>query len=243
MDLMERFYPESRFGGFTNVDGTINFYLRVNALLSPEDVLLDYGCGRGRYQDDEVRVRRELRIFQGKVKRVIGLDVDQHGAENPYLDEFRILEGPVWPVEDDSVDLIVCDWVIEHIRDPAAFFKEARRVLADGGSLCVRTSNLLGYAGFLSWLIPNRFHAPILQRVQKKRKEEDVFPTYNRCNTPGKMRRCLREHDFSSVVYTHESEPAYLQFSRFLYRLGVWYQKIVPGPFRSTIMAFARVEQ
>jgi SAM-dependent methyltransferase len=45
--LMERFYPESRFGGFTDIDGTVAFYPRVNALAASKDVVLDFGCGQG----------------------------------------------------------------------------------------------------------------------------------------------------------------------------------------------------
>jgi len=56
-----RFYPESRFGGFSDVDGTVAFYARVQAILTPESVVLDVGCGRGAgLQDDRVEYRRDL---------------------------------------------------------------------------------------------------------------------------------------------------------------------------------------
>ncbi|MBE0698497.1 MAG: SAM-dependent methyltransferase, partial [Anaerolineaceae bacterium] len=71
---MERFYPESKFGGFTRIDGTIAFYTRVQALIDTDCVVIDFGCGRGAYADDPVSHRRSLRIFQGKARRVIGLD-------------------------------------------------------------------------------------------------------------------------------------------------------------------------
>lgn len=43
--LLVRFYPEARFGGFSDIDGTMAFYLRVNALLGCDSVVLDFGCG------------------------------------------------------------------------------------------------------------------------------------------------------------------------------------------------------
>src|SRR5205823_1719838 len=61
-DLRTRFHPESEFGGFTDIDGTIPFFLRARELLPSEGVALDIGCGRGTQDDDPVRVRRELRI-------------------------------------------------------------------------------------------------------------------------------------------------------------------------------------
>src|SRR5713101_4264375 len=78
-DLLARFYPEVRFGGYTVVDGTIAFYLRVGALLRSNSVLLDVGSGRGRAAEDPVRVRRELRTFRGRCAKVIGIDVDPAG--------------------------------------------------------------------------------------------------------------------------------------------------------------------
>jgi ubiquinone/menaquinone biosynthesis C-methylase UbiE len=38
-----------------------------------------------------------------------------------------------WPCEENSVDLVVCNLVLEHIRDLAPIFAQVRRVLVDGG--------------------------------------------------------------------------------------------------------------
>jgi hypothetical protein len=48
------FNPESRFSGFTDIDGTVAFYLRVNALATSKDVVLDLDCGQGTYANDPV---------------------------------------------------------------------------------------------------------------------------------------------------------------------------------------------
>src|SRR5688572_14104690 len=95
------FYQESKLGGFTDIDGTIAFYLRINALLTSSSVVLDVGCGRGAHAEDPVATRRDLRILKGKAKRVIGIDMDPAAVHNPYLDEFRRIETPAWPVDDD----------------------------------------------------------------------------------------------------------------------------------------------
>lgn len=44
MTFMHIYYPESKFGEFTDIDGTIVFYTRVNALAQPSSVVLDLGC-------------------------------------------------------------------------------------------------------------------------------------------------------------------------------------------------------
>lgn len=91
MKYLERFYPESRFGGFTDADGTIAFYARVNSLITSASVVLDFGCGRGAFMDDSVAIRRELRTLKGKCAKVVGVDVDEAGLSNPAVDEFRTL--------------------------------------------------------------------------------------------------------------------------------------------------------
>lgn len=69
MSYKNDFSPESKFGGFSNIDGTIAFYTRVNPLLASSSIVLDVGCGRGIYNKDLVILRRNLRILRGKVKK------------------------------------------------------------------------------------------------------------------------------------------------------------------------------
>lgn len=237
---VHNFYPESNFGGFTQVDGTVAFYSRVQALAAPESVVVDFGCGRGAYAADPVPFRRSLRVFKGKVSRVIGLDASPAAAENPFLDEFYPLEGPRWPLEDCSADLVLCDNVLEHLLEPEEFFREAQRVLRPGGAVCIRTPNALNYIAMLSRLIPNRSHARILAKAKPELGEEDIFPTVYRCNTLPAVRRALRRHGFEAVVYGYEAEPSYLSFSKAAYALGVLHQKLSPGLFKAAIFAFGR---
>lgn len=163
MDYTHIFYPESKLGGFTNVDGTIAFYTRVNSLLNSSSVVLDVGCGRGVYAEDSVAVRRNLRIFKGRCKEVIGIDVDKNAKSNPFLDSFYLLEKEdSWTLEDNCVDLCICDWVLEHVAAPDVLFSEARRVIKPGGYLCIRTTNNMSYVGIFSTLVPNKLHSKVL---------------------------------------------------------------------------------
>jgi SAM-dependent methyltransferase len=235
------FYPESKFGGFTDIDGTVAFYLRVNALSQASSVVLDVGCGRGAYAEDPVSTRRDLRILRGKVKKVIGIDVDPAAGDNPYLDEFHPIENGTWPVHDDSVDLIVCDYVLEHVEDPGALFNEVRRVLRKDGYICIRTPNLWSYHTVISMLIPNRYHAALAAKVQQGRKAEDVFRTFYMCNTTAKIRSMLNRSGCTcNVAYSYSAEPSYLSFSKLAYWFGVLHQRYAPRIFKSTILAFGR---
>lgn len=235
-----RFHPEARFGGFTDIDAAIAFYLRVRELLEPDAIALDIGCGRGTQADDPVRVRRDLRILKGHCRRVIGIDVDPAAADNPFVDEYRpIPPGGRWPLDDASVDLAVADFVVEHVEDPDAFFGEAARVIRPGGHLCIRTINKRSYVGLGSRLVPNRLHAAVLGRTHGGRPEEDVFPTVYRANTVPVLRRALEAHGFDAVVYGLESEPSYLSFSTLTYALGLAHRRLAPNRLRVGLFAFA----
>ncbi len=240
---MEFFYPESKFGGFTQIDGTVAFYARVQSLLNAESVVLDFGCGRGAYAEDPLPFRRSLRVFKGKARKVIGLDVNPNAANNPWIDAFHLLKTPEWPLEDNTVDLCVCDNVLEHLPEPERFFAEARRTLRPGGVVCVRTPNHWNYIALISRLIPNQKHTQVLTRAKANLREEDIFPTLYRCNSISALRKALEKYGFEHVVYGYEAEPSYLSFSKIAYALGVLHQKLAPGFLKPAIFAFGKVKK
>jgi SAM-dependent methyltransferase len=201
---------------------------------------LDIGCGRGVYQEDPCRIRRELRGLKGKCQRVIGIDIDKRAASNPFLDEFRLINSDRWPLEDASVDLMICDQVLEHVEEPEAFFSECSRVLRVGGYFCLRAANGLGYIALMGRLLPNNYHTKVLARVQARCESEDVFATYYRCNTIRTIRRCMKNVGFDGYVYTYEAEPSYLEFSKIAYWLGTLHQKYAPKALKLSIFGFTR---
>jgi SAM-dependent methyltransferase len=245
MNEKEIFYPEALFGNFTDIDGTVAFFTRVNALIEPSFVVLDVGCGRGAYNEDPVTFRKNLRILKGKAGKLIGIDLDPNAKENPCLDEFRLISGDsyAWPVESNSIDLIVCDNVLEHVPDPERLFVEIHRVLKNGGYLCLRTPNRWSYIAIAATLIPNSYHSDVVAFAQDGRKQEDVFPTVYKCNSIRKLRNMMRKNGFKNVVYGHEAEPAYLSFSRIAYFLGVMYQRFSPEFIKSELFAFGKIEK
>jgi hypothetical protein len=69
----------NRGGGFSRVDGSIEFYTRVNALLGPDMTVVDFGAGRGAgVLDDPVRyglldltLRRTRDSYASVVARIL----------------------------------------------------------------------------------------------------------------------------------------------------------------------------
>src|SRR3546814_11987742 len=71
------------------------------------------------------------------------------------------------PFEADAFDLIVSDYVFEHVDDASAVARELQRVLRPGGWIAVRTPNRLGYLKLAASLVPNKWHDAFLGLVQQ----------------------------------------------------------------------------
>lgn len=204
-------YPETRVGGFSRHDGTIEFYNRVTALIRSSMTVLNLGAGRGAYLEDSSPRRRELQSFKGRVERVIGLDVDPAIAQNTDLDEALVYSGEeAFPLPSASVDLIVSDWTFEHIAQPALFASEIVRVLRPGGWLCARTPNRHGYISVAARIIPASRHSDFLARLQPRRQRKDVFPGEYALNTRGDLERYFPPPVMDLTVYPHTPELAYV---------------------------------
>jgi SAM-dependent methyltransferase len=234
-------YPEVAFGGFSSVDGTVHLLTRAHALSMGATAVLDVGCGRGLGSEDTAPYRRGLRDFRRPGRHVLGIDVDQAAASNPFIDEFRIFSpGDSWPVVSGSIDFVFSDNVLEHVGDPAQYFEEVHRVLRRGGFFVARTPSVWSYPILASRLIPNALHAAVLRRVQSGRREEDVFPTVYRANSRRRLRRLLVDAGLEPCVYSIEPEPSYMQFSRLAFRAMALVHQVIPSPFRSTLVVLAR---
>jgi SAM-dependent methyltransferase len=241
LDPKIRHFPESQFGGYSDIDQLVVFYTRVRSLLEPSFTVLDIGCGRGKHAEERTP-RSNLKILNDQCKRVIGIDVNPAAEDNPFIDEFHLIDAEhEWPIPDAAVDLAVSDYVLEHVENPDRFFSECNRVIRPGGYLCMRTTNAMSYFGVAARLIPNSLHPAVVQRTYvNPRKEEDVFPIRYRCNTVFAIRRALDRHGFQHCVYGYQSDPAHFGFSRALYSLGVMHQRLAPRSIRTAIFVFAR---
>jgi SAM-dependent methyltransferase len=92
---------------------------------SARGVVLDIGCGA-----------QPLRSLLPRGVTYIGIDIAESDERFGYRTTgTRYFDGPVWPVDDASVDLAFATETLEHVDDPARFLAEAFRVLRPGGRL------------------------------------------------------------------------------------------------------------
>jgi len=204
-------YPERAAGGYTRVDGTVAFCLRVHALLLelPGDVVIvNFGAGRGAAADVEVPVHRWLKDLRGPGRHVIGLDIDPVVTRNPLVDSAQVIPpSGVLPLADASVDLVFSEWTFEHVDDAGAVAAELGRILKPGGWICACTPNRWGYIALGARLVPNRLHVGVLRRLQPTKQARDTFPTRYRMNTRRALTTLFPSEQFEVIAFTHDAEP------------------------------------
>ena len=239
---VHRFY-RSRPGW---VDGTVEFFnfirrnaapaataqpATVNPQASPPPRVLELGPG-----PQSPTTRFLVQTF-GPVD---GLDVDPDIRNNPDLREKTVYDGRLWPLPDRSYDLIVSDFVLEHVEDPATTFREAARVLAPGGVFCFRTPNLFHYVTLGSLLTPHWFHVWAGRRLKGHAAGSHAeYPTFYRANSAAAVRRHARNAGLEEVELMRvEKEPSYASVSRVLFLTFTAYERVVNS---TPLLAWARI--
>jgi SAM-dependent methyltransferase len=242
-DPVARLYPEIHAGGFTRCDQRVIFFTRVNALLRKDMTVLDFGAGRGIWNEIETGFKRDLTSLKGKCKAVIGADIDPAVLNNPLLDEAMLLpnSGSI-PLPSRSVDMIVSWAVFEHLSDPTRTAAELERILRPGGWLCSWTPNKWGYVSVGARLVPNQLHARVLRYVlpTSKRRESDVFPTYYRINTLREIKRCFPVSRFEHFSYFFNGAPNYNANNFIIASVMDVTAKLAPNYFAQSIHVFIR---
>tara|TARA_B100000401_G_scaffold370219_1_gene269016 strand:+ start:1086 stop:1805 length:720 start_codon:yes stop_codon:yes gene_type:complete len=205
---MKSFNPNAKkIGGYSENDGTIDFYSRINCLINKNSEVLDFGAGRGAWAEDENIFRKKTRNLKGKVKKVYACDIDKAVYLNKNVDEILEMENGNVIGPSESMDIIIADYVLEHIENPYKFFKEIDRLLKPGGWFCARTPHKYNLVSIFAMLIRNDLHSFFLKYVQPDRKEIDIFPTHYRLNTLKKLKVIFKKYDDCSFI--HRSDPSY----------------------------------
>jgi len=177
------------------------FRRTVLDVVQPNWRVLDLGAGAGIVSQMNIR---------GHVRTVCGIDPDRRVLINAALDEGKIGIGEEIPFEDDTFDLVFCDNVLEHLRNPIDVFNEVWRTLRPGGIFLFKTPNRLHYVPVLARLTPHGAHQ-FVNRL-RGRSAADTFPTHYRANTPTAIRRLAREAGFTvDELRLIEGRPEYLR--------------------------------
>lgn len=193
----------------------------VKTRLTPQSRVMDLGCGRGGV----------VELFWRKVRLAAGLDPDPPSLHGHRAQGMPVVcgRGEELPFADGSFDLIVCIWVLEHLRDPEIVFREVRRTLNPGGHFLFLTPNLRH-----PLMVANRLGraAPQLQRRLVPRLygrvEADTFRVQYRANSLKSIRALAARAGLDVASLTAVPDPTYLAFNDFMFRASVLTERLLP---------------
>jgi len=193
----------------------------VRTYLTPEARVMDLGCGRGGV----------VELIWQDVDLAVGLDPDV-----PSLSEHRAHGMPVLrgrgehlPFAGESFDLIVCLWVLEHLRSPEQVLNEVRRVLRPGGHFLFLTPNLRNPLLTLNRL--GRALPQLQRRLVPRlygRIEADTFPVQYRANTTQGLRSLAERSGLRVAELRVVPDPTYLAFNGLMFRASVLTEGLLP---------------
>jgi ubiquinone/menaquinone biosynthesis C-methylase UbiE len=215
-----------------------HFEQRFRNMVHPGELVLDAGCGDGKYSFGTAPHTRSY--------KVAGIDNFENVCQNSILD-YRVC-GNVYglPFGDASFDVVYGRWLVEHLENPRIALREFHRVLKPRGRLALFTTNLLHYYGAVARVTPQWFHVWFNCRVRGF-EETDIFPTYYRANTRRRMHKLLRDAGFSEPaiqISLVEGSSSVLGFNFVLHGFGRAYERIVKrfetlDTFRMNLIAIA----
>jgi SAM-dependent methyltransferase len=190
----------------------------VGALLGPNDIFLDAGCG-----NTLVLLNR----YAPRVAFAVGVDVVT-ATQVPAANAVVIVgDLAALPLGDQLFDVIVSRSVVEHLSQPRAAFRELGRTLKPGGRLIFTTPNKYYYSSLVAAMIPYSWKDAYMRSVFGN-EGYDHFPVFYRANTPRALRRIAADAGLIvERVQALRHFPYYLLFSPTLFRLGILYDRLV----------------
>ena len=148
---------------------------------------------------------------------VIGVDLDPR-VETLFHSEFHLASLETLPFPANTFDVIISEYVFEHLTNPEGVLAELKRVLKASGTILVLTPNYYSYKTFFARVTPQRFHVMMGRHRYGRGHEADMYPTLFRCNTEGQFR------EFAERVGLRIAEV------RFVTNGPTWFAKM-PGLF------------
>ncbi len=147
--------------------------------------------------------------FAEHFRKVIALDVDRVGLDSGRRDsrksniDYLCSDGTAAALADESIDIIICNQIYEHVDNQTGLVSEIYRILKDDGFCYFGAGNRYVFIEghyflpFLSWL-PHRL-ADIYMKLTGKKGAYDV-----RLLSLGKLKKLTRDfwrHDYTRLIF------------------------------------------
>ncbi len=191
-EIIEREYPEEK-DKYAITQGLVAKSLKDNC------ILLDAGSGHWS-NFPEVSHLKGIKIGIDKIPDDI--------RKNKSIDIRLCADINCIPLKSESVDIIICNMVFEHLEKPETNFSELSRVLKKDGHLIFMTPCIYNIVTIISRILPDHFHKK-LAKLLTCTSESDTFRTFYRANSVGRLRRMLYKNNLIEKDLIMYQPPPY----------------------------------
>jgi len=207
--LFESLYPHFR-------DAGQQYWEIIANLVNPQTTVLEIGCGRTSLASEEI----------SKAKYSAGTDVSLLDLRHNITVTYRVAaNGAQLPFPSCHFDLIISQWVIEHLEMPKPVFVEMSRVLRSRGRIILLTTNANNYIPLLSRIIPSKWHGRLIEHFLHRPSHES-FPTFYRANTYKRLELLGHQSGLKLEECIYIGSPFYLAFSPLLFKIALLFEKL-----------------
>lgn len=164
--------------------------------------LLDVGCGAGAFAATLRAARPDRRL------EIWGVELDAGAAARATGAVDHVLAGDALErlaaLPDAGFDCVVCNDVLEHLAEPAALLRQARRVLRPQGALVASVPNVRYFFNVVDLAVHGRWDYA----------DEGILDrTHLRFFTRGSLRRLLEEEGFDVRIMQGINPTGSLKFT------------------------------
>jgi ubiquinone/menaquinone biosynthesis C-methylase UbiE len=229
--LIRRFFPGYQPPG-------LRYQAVLDQQVGPETVWLELGCGKRICKDEKVN-----HDLPERARLVVGVDLDPGLSRHTSIRNLVRCDAAALPFRDGVFTLVSSSMVLEHLEHPDVVFAEIARVCARGGRFVAFTPNLLNYGMLVSALTPYRFHllykklTYYFARGEWCDHEEDMFLTWYRANSVGRLRRLVRQAEFQVERLERLSMAHSFGFVRPLYAASLLFERLIDRPWLNAFKA------
>jgi SAM-dependent methyltransferase len=204
-----------RFGHLTPADW---YESLLDAIVTPQTVWLDVGCGRDLSPGNVATGRR----LADRCRKLVGIDPSDNIDDNPFVHErlkMPIEAHPPGP----AYDLITLRMVAEHVEAPEKVAKQLTSLLLPGGRIVIYTVGRYSPSVIVAASTPLWVHHAVKQ-VLWRTEERDTFPTVYRMNTRQALRRLFCGEGLSEVMFEYLGDCRTTARFKFLqyFELSIW---------------------
>ncbi len=228
-------YMEKYYSGKCGwIDGTTQFHNLCRRFISEKSKVLELGAGPS---------NRTSEFLSKNAGSVTGLDVDNEVKGNRFLSSAYVYDGKRFPLPNSTFDVVVSDYVMEHVEHPFKACEEINRILVPGGTFVFRAPNVYHYVPVFSRFLPMDLSNWVRNLPSDA---HDPYPTFYRFNSVGKCKKTFESTGFEIIeMELVEKQPSYGMKSRFLFFPLLTYERLVNSleafcHFRANIFCAAK---